>query len=277
MHIIETQHLCHVYQGNIIALDTINFIAPRNCRIAVIGPNGAGKSTLFKHLNGILKPTSGKVLIHGEPITKDNIREVRKNVGIVFQNPDDQIFSPTVEQDVAFGPTNLGLDEETVEHRVSEALQIVGLENYRHRVPHHLSGGEKKRVAIAGILAMEPMALVLDEPTAGLDPQGVRDLMGYIKNLSAEYGMAVIFSTHDISLVSELAEYIYVMNRGTFVAEGTVKEVFAQRELLKSVRLEVPVLPKLIGSMQDHKVDIRMGYTYDEAEKEFLRAFGKVS
>lgn len=277
MHIIETQHLCHIYQGNITALDKINFTAPRNCRIAVIGPNGAGKSTLFKHLNGILKPSSGKVLVHGEPITKDNIREVRKNVGIVFQNPDDQIFSPTVELDVAFGPTNLGLDEETITHRVSEALRIVGLEQYRHRVPHHLSGGEKKRVAIAGILAMEPMALVLDEPTAGLDPQGVRDLMGYIKNLSTEYGMAVIFSTHDISLVSELAEYIYVMNQGTFVAEGAVREVFSQRELLKSVRLDVPILPKLIGSMQDHQVDIGMGYTYDEAETEFLKAFGKIS
>ena len=245
MHIIETQHLCHIYQGNITALDKNQFLPlQETAELQFIGPNGAGKSTLFKHLNGILKPSSGKVLVHGEPITKDNIREVRKNVGIVFQNPDDQIFSPTVELDVAFGPTNLGLDEETITHRVSEALRIVGLEQYRHRVPHHLSGGEKKRVAIAGILAMEPMALVLDEPTAGLDPQGVRDLMGYIKNLSTEYGMAVIFSTHDISLVSELAEYIYVMNQGTFVAEGAVREVFSQRELLKSVRLDVPILPK---------------------------------
>ncbi|MDD1724804.1 MAG: ATP-binding cassette domain-containing protein, partial [Methanospirillum sp.] len=156
MHIIETKNLCHVYRGNITALQDISFIAPRNTRIAVIGSNGAGKSTLFKHLNGILQPTSGTVLVRGEPITKDNIKEVRKTVGLVFQNPDDQIFSPTVEQDVAFGPTNLGLEEEIVRHRVSEALRIVGLEDYRTRVPHHLSGGEKKRVAIAGIIAMEP-------------------------------------------------------------------------------------------------------------------------
>jgi cobalt/nickel transport system ATP-binding protein len=146
MHIIETQDLCHTYKGNIHALKNISFIAPRNTRIAIIGPNGAGKSTLFKHFNGVLKPTSGKVLIRGEPITKENIREVRRTVGLVFQNPDDQIFSPTVEQDVAFGPMNMGLDDEAVRHRVSEALRTVGLSEYRNRVPHHLSGGEKKRL-----------------------------------------------------------------------------------------------------------------------------------
>jgi cobalt/nickel transport system ATP-binding protein len=196
-------------------------------------------------------------------------------VGIVFQNPDDQIFSPTVEQDVAFGPTNLGLDEETIRHRVDESLRIVGLENYRHRVPHHLSGGEKKRVAIAGVLAMEPMVMILDEPTAGLDPQGVHDLVGYIKNLSVQYGMTVIFSTHDIALVSELAEYIYVMNQGTFVANGSMQEIFGQPDLLRSVRLDVPVLQKLIRTLQENHVDIKMGYSYDEVKTEFLRAFGK--
>ena len=171
MHLIETRDLCYVYPGKVTALDHINFIAPRNARIAVIGSNGAGKSTLFKHFNGIFKPTSGSVLVRGEPITKQNTKEIRKFVGIVFQNPDDQIFSPTVEQDVAFGPTNLGLDPETIHHRVHEALKVVGIEHLATRVPHHLSGGEKKRVAIAGVIAMEPEVLVLDEPTAGLDPQ----------------------------------------------------------------------------------------------------------
>jgi len=276
MHIIETQHLCYKYRGNISALDNIDFIAKRNSKIAIIGPNGAGKSTLFKHLNGILKPYSGTILIKGEPITKDNIREIRKTVGLVFQNPDDQIFSPTVEQDVAFGPTNLGLDAETICHRVSEALKIVGLEDYRTRVTHHLSGGEKKRVAIAGVIAMEPQVLVLDEPTAGLDPQGIRDVISYIKNFSEQYGITVIFSTHDISLVSELADYIYVMNKGTFVAQGTVAEIFEKHELLNSVRLDVPVLPKLIHSLRNHEIQIEMGYTYSEAEIAFLKAFGKI-
>jgi cobalt/nickel transport system ATP-binding protein len=273
MHLIETRDLCYSYPHSVKALEGINFIAPRNARIAVIGSNGAGKSTLFKHFNGIFKPTSGSVLIRGEPITKQNIREVRKFVGIVFQNADDQIFSPTVEQDVAFGPTNLGLDEETIHHRVHEALKIVGIEHLADRVPHHLSGGEKKRVAIAGVIAMEPEVLVLDEPTAGLDPQGVHDLVGFINSLSKKYGMTVIFSTHDVGLVAEVSDYIYVMNKGRFVAEGTVEQIFMQPEMLRSMRLDVPVLPKLLSSLQKNDIPVSMAYTYEEAEKSLLAAY----
>ena len=152
MHLIETRDLTYVYPNSVTGLDRVNFIAPRNSRIAVIGANGAGKSTLFKHFNGIFKPTSGSVLIRGEPITKENIREVRKFVGVVFQNADDQIFAPTVEQDIAFGPTNIGLDEEIVAHRVQEALRMVGMEDRAERVPHHLSGGEKKGLRLRGSL-----------------------------------------------------------------------------------------------------------------------------
>lgn len=273
MHLIETRDLCYSYPHSVRALEGINFIAPRNARIAVIGSNGAGKSTLFKHFNGIFKPTSGSVLIRGEPITKQNIREVRKFVGIVFQNADDQIFSPTVEQDVAFGPTNLGLDEDTIHHRVHEALKIVGIEDLAERVPHHLSGGEKKRVAIAGVIAMEPEVLVLDEPTAGLDPQGVHDLVGFINSLSKTYGMTVIFSTHDVSLVAEVADYIYVMNKGRFAAEGTVEEVFMQPDMLKSMRLDVPVLPKLLLSLQKNDIPVTMAYTYEDAGKALVQAY----
>lgn len=275
MHLIETRDLCYTYPGNVVALDHINFIAPRNARIAVIGANGAGKSTLFKQFNGIFRPTTGSVLVRGEPITKANLREVRKCVGLVFQNPDDQIFSPTVEQDVAFGPMNLGLDEETVQHRVTEALGVVGIEHLRDRVPHHLSGGEKKRVAIAGVIAMEPQVLVLDEPTAGLDPQGVRDLVGFINSLSSKYGMTVIFSTHDVSLVPEVADYVYVMNKGQVVGTGTVEEIFINEEMLNSVRLGVPVLPKLISTLQKHGISISPAYSYADAERSFLSAFGK--
>jgi cobalt/nickel transport system ATP-binding protein len=273
MHLIETRDLCYSYPHSVKALEGINFIAPRNARIAVIGSNGAGKSTLFKHFNGIFKPTTGSVLIRGEPITKQNIREVRKFVGIVFQNADDQIFSPTVEQDVAFGPTNLGLDEETIHHRVHEALKIVGIEHLADRVPHHLSGGEKKRVAIAGVIAMEPEVLVLDEPTAGLDPQGVHDLVGFINSLSKKYGMTVIFSTHDVGLVAEVSDYIYVMNKGRFVAEGNVEQIFMQPDMLRSMRLDVPVLPKLLRSLQKNDIPVSMAYTYEEAEKSLLAAY----
>jgi cobalt/nickel transport system ATP-binding protein len=200
---------------------------------------------------------------------------VRKFVGLVFQHPDDQIFSPTVEQDVAFGPTNLGLDEETVHHRVHEALKIVGIEHLAHRVPHHLSGGEKKRVAIAGVIAMEPQVLVLDEPTAGLDPQGVSDLNIFINSLSAKYGMTVIFSTHDVALVPEIADYIYVMHKGKIVAEGTIDHVFMQPEMLKSFRLDVPVIPRLIKNLRDSGIAVSMAYTFEEARQSFLDAFGK--
>jgi cobalt/nickel transport system ATP-binding protein len=275
MHLIETRDLSYVYPGNVTALHHVNFVAPRNARIAVIGANGAGKSTLFKCFNGIFTPTSGQVLIRGEAITRENLREVRKFVGLVFQNPDDQIFSPTVEQDVAFGPMNLGLDVETVHHRVHEALQLVGIEDLAHRVPHHLSGGEKKRVAIAGIIAMEPEVLVLDEPTAGLDPRGVRELIDVINNLSLTFGMTVIFSTHDVSVIPEVADYLYVMAKGRFVAQGTVEEVFAQPELLASVRLDVPVLPRLIRSLIDSGIPVRMAYTYAQAEQALREAYGK--
>ena len=273
MHLIETRELTYVYPGNVTALHSLNFVAPRNARIAVIGSNGAGKSTLFKCFNGIFKPSSGSVLIRGEPITKENIREVRKFVGIVFQNADDQIFSPTVEQDVAFGPTNLGLDDETIHHRVHEALRLVGIEDLAHRVPHHLSGGEKNRVAIAGVIAMEPEVLVLDEPTAGLDPQGVSDLVTFINSLSKKFGMTVIFSTHDVSLVAEVADYVYVMNKGRFVAEGTVEEIFLQPDLLRSVRLDVPVLPKLLASLQKKGIPVPMAYTYEDAEKALVNTY----
>jgi len=273
MHLVETRDLTYIYPGNVMGLDRVNFIAPRNARIAVIGANGAGKSTLFKHFNGIFTPTSGSVLIHGEPITKNNLREVRKFVGLVFQNADDQIFSPTVEQDVAFGPMNLGLDENTVSHRVHEALQMVGIEYLRERVPHHLSGGEKKRVAIAGIIAMEPQVLVLDEPTAGLDPQGVRDLIDVINTLARKYGITVIFSTHEVSLVPEVADYLYVMHKGCVVAKGTIEEVFIHQDLLTSYRLDVPIIPQLIRSLQGQGVEMTMAYTIEDAEKAFLEAY----
>jgi cobalt/nickel transport system ATP-binding protein len=166
---------------------------------------------------------------------------------------------------------NLGLDQETVHHRVDEALAMVGIEYLRERVPHHLSGGEKKRVAIAGVIAMEPQVLVLDEPTAGLDPKGVKDLIAVINTLAERYGITVIFSTHEVSLVPEVADQLYVMHKGKIVAQGTVNEVFCDPGLLTSVRLDVPVIPKLIRSLQDEGIPLSMAYSLDEAKQEFLR------
>ncbi|WP_440951079.1 ATP-binding cassette domain-containing protein [Methanosphaerula subterraneus] len=273
MHLIETRNLSYQYTSNRKALDGVNFYAPRNARIAVIGSNGAGKSTLFRHFNGILTPSSGQVLVRGEQITKKNLKEIRKFVGLVFQHSDDQIFSPTVAQDIAFGPTNIGLDAETVEHRVSSALKMLGIEHLHDRVPHHLSGGEKKRVAIAGVIAMEPEVLVMDEPTAGLDPEGRDDLIRFMNDLVKTYGMTVIFSTHELDLIPSMADYIYVMDKGRICAQGTVEEIFLQEDLLRSVHLTIPVLPKLIRALQNQGIEVSMAYTYEEAEAAFLEAF----
>ena len=276
MHLIETRDLCYSYStSKDPVLSNINFIAGRKQRIAVLGPNGAGKSTLFRHFNGILKPKSGSVLIRGEPITKANIHEVRKFVGLVFQNPDDQVFSTTVEQDIAFGPCNLGLDEETVAHRVDSVVQMLGLEDLRNRAPHHLSGGEKKRVAIAGVLAMEPQVLILDEPTAGLDPQGVKELFSFLNTLPEKYGFTVIYSTHQVELVPEMADCVYVMEKGAITGYGTPQEIFLQDALIERAHLDLPALPKLIRALQAQGVSIESAYTYQDAEDSFMKAFGK--
>ncbi|HDR72784.1 MAG TPA: ATP-binding cassette domain-containing protein [Methanoculleus sp.] len=266
MHILETRDLSHSYGEGIHALCGVNFIAPRASTIAVLGPNGAGKSTLFKHFNGLLFPTSGEVLYRGEAVSRATVREVRKQVGIVFQNPDDQIFSPTVREDVAFGPVNLGLDAETIEHRVSGALDLLGIEHLADRPPHHLSGGEKKRVAIAGVIAMEPQVLVLDEPSSGLDPQGVDTLTAFLRTLPRRFGMTIIFSTHHVDLVPELADYIYVLDRGAVIGKGTVEELFLRNDLLQRARLREPPMMRLVRILRENGVDITTGYAQEEIE-----------
>lgn len=276
MHILETRNLRHSYNDDIEALKGINFIAGRKQKIALIGANGAGKSTLFKHFNGILTPSAGEVLVHGEPVSKANLREIRKTVGIVFQNSDDQVFSPTVEQDVAFGPTNLGLDEETIMHRVDETLKLLSIEHLRDRAPHHLSGGEKKRVAIAGILAMEPQVIVLDEPTAGLDPGGVRDLTGFLNELPEKYGMTIIFSTHSVELVPEIADFVYVLDKGEVVARGEVDTIFKEDGMLKQIGLDVPVFPRLIKKLNSRGMNIDMAFTFNETEKAIAKEFERL-
>ena len=264
MHLIETRDLCYSYQTT-PALLNVNFIAERKQKIAIIGENGAGKSTLFKQFCGILYPTSGEVLVRGECITKKNLKEVRKTVGVVFQNVDDQIFSVTVEQDIAFGPTNLGLDAETVKHRVSDAMDLLSISHLASRPPHQLSGGEKKRVAIAGVLAMEPSVLVLDEATAGLDSRGVRDLVAFLQRLPEELGMTVIFATHHIDLVVELADIVYVLDKGTVAAVGSVAEIFSQFELLDRLGIDLPSIPLLHKKLQESGVVIPMAYCVGES------------
>ena len=264
MQLIETRDLCYSYKTT-PALEHVNFIAKEKQKVAVIGANGAGKSTLFKHFCGILRQNSGEILVQGTPITTKNLKEVRKTIGVVFQNSDDQIFSVTVEQDIAFGPTNLGLDKETIEHRVSEVMDLLSISHLASRPPHQLSGGEKKRVAIAGVLAMEPSVLVLDEATAGLDPKGVRDLMAFLKRLPEELGMTVIFATHHMDLVMDLADIVYVMDKGKIAAVGSVAEIFSQFELLHNLHIELPPIPFLHKKLQERGISVPMAYSVDES------------
>jgi cobalt/nickel transport system ATP-binding protein len=271
MNIIETRSLTHVYRGKIKALDNVNFTAKPGERIAIIGANGAGKSTLFKHFNGILKPTTGEVMIKGEPISRKSILDVRKTVGVVFQDPDDQIFAPTVKQDVAFGPMNLGLSEELIEKRVRESLETVRLTGFEERAPHHLSTGEKKKVAIAGILAMQPEVLVLDEPTAGLDPGGAVRLIRLINEMNRYLGITTIVATHEVDIVPLLADRVCIMSSGRIIGDGAPAEIFSTDEMIKKTHLRLPIVAQLMEMLRDEGVPVNVRFTIEEARDELLR------
>jgi cobalt/nickel transport system ATP-binding protein len=251
MNIIETKDITYNYPDGTKALDNVNFKAEAGKIAALLGPNGAGKSTLFLHFNGILRPTSGSILIDGKEIKYDkkDLMRVRQNVGIVFQNPDDQLFAPTVVEDVAFGPMNLGLSKEEVKKRVDESLKKVGMEEYKKKAPHHLSGGQKKRVAIAGILAMKPKIMVLDEPTSGLDPKGASQILKLLYDLNKE-GMTIIISTHDVDLVPLYAYQVYIISNGKIIKEGSPQEVFEDIKTIRDANLRLPRIAHLMEILQ---------------------------
>jgi len=277
MHIIETQKLCYTYPDGTEALSNVDFIVQRSESVALLGANGAGKTTLLKHFNGLFTPTSGRVLVAGEEITKENLLWVRRLVGLVFQNPDEQLFAPSVAEDVAFGPRNLGLSEEVVQHRVEEALRLVGMEGYEERAPHNLSYGEKKRVAIAGVLAMEPQVLVLDEPTSGLDPAGAEELVSLLRRLR-RLGMSLVIATHDVDLVPEFAERVYLLHRGSVVAEGSAEEVFTGVvvESPGRYKLRLPYVTQLLARLREMGFEVELKLTVEEAATEVARHLGDI-
>lgn len=275
---LEVKNIKYSYNKDYQALKGVSLKVEEGEMVALLGKNGAGKSTLFLHLNGIFEPDEGQVFIEGEELKYDkkSLLKFRQKVGIVFQNPDDQIFAPTVEEDVAFGPLNLGLPMEEVQRRVTEALARVGMSGFEKKAPHHLSGGQKKRVAIAGILAMKPKIMVLDEPTAGLDPQGVTDLSKLLKELNDE-GITIIISTHEVNLVPNYAQRVFVLVDGLLIAEGTPKEIFAQPEILEKANLEVPIVTELFQELEKEGYDMNEDYplTIDEAKVKFLEILNK--
>ena len=227
--IIKIKNLSFSYPDGQQALAGVSLTVYQGETIALIGPNGAGKSTLFLHLNGILR-SNGRVEVFGGPISDDNLREVRRRVGMVFQNPDDQLFSPTVFEDVAFGPINLGYAAEEVHRSVAKALKWVGMAGYEKRSPHHLSLGEKKRIAIATVLSMSPEILVIDEPTSNLDPRSQWSLIALLKKLP----MTKVVASHDLELVRTLCQRVIILDRGKVVVDGTVEQVLSDIPLLKN-------------------------------------------
>jgi cobalt/nickel transport system ATP-binding protein len=260
MTLIETKNLRYSYPDGTSAVQGVDLKIERGEKIAFVGPNGSGKSTLFLLLNGTLRPAGGEVLISGRPIRYDSrsLRETRKKVGIVFQNSDDQLFAPTVRQDVGFGPVNLGLSREEAEERVARALEYVGIEGLKDRPPHHLSGGQKKRAAIAGVMAMDPEVMILDEPLSNLDPAGSEEVMGLLEELN-ERGTTMIISTHDVDLAYRWSDRVYLLADGKIADQGRPEEIFGQTKLLFGSGLRQPLIMEV----------------YDEISRRDLAAPGK--
>ncbi|NOX64147.1 MAG: ABC transporter ATP-binding protein [Chloroflexi bacterium] len=234
--ILQIERLTFAYPDGRVALRDVSLTLHRGEKTALVGPNGAGKSTLMLHLNGILNAANGAVKVAGLPTSKENLPRIRGIIGLVFQNPDDQLFSPTVFEDVAFGPLHMGLPEDEVRSRVVEALSQVDMLEYQHRLSHHLSVGEKKRIAIATVLSMRPQILALDEPTAGLDPRARRRLIELLRERSE----TMLVSTHDLLMVRELFPRMIIMDEGRVVADGPTEELLADEPLLQAHGLELP-------------------------------------
>lgn len=265
MNQIEVKDLVFTYlsdeelQQNIcdFVINGVSLTVKKGEFLSVIGHNGSGKSTLSKHFNAILLPTGGKVLIEGmDTLDEDKCYDIRRKVGLVLQNPDNQLVASIVEEDVAFGPENLGVEPKEIRTRVDEALKAVGMYEYRTFAPHKLSGGQKQRVAIAGILAMKPDCIVLDEPTAMLDPKGREEVLTAIHTLNSDYGITIVLITHNMD-EAVTSDRVIVMDGGKVLTEGTPKEVFSQVELLKKHRLDVPQSTELCYKLRAYGLDIK--------------------
>ncbi len=250
---MEAQGLYYTYEDGTVALDHISLRAEQGKITGILGANGAGKSTLFLNLNGVLTPKEGAVTVNGRRAVYDRkgIREVRRQVGIVFQDPDDQLFSADVYRDISFGGVNLGLPEEEVRRRVEAAMERTGVGALRDKPTHALSFGQKKRVAIAGVLVMEPSVMILDEPTAGLDPQGVSDIMHLLTELRDGLGMTILIATHDMDIVPLYCDYAYLLSGGRVILEGRPEELFAQPEELRKNHLRLPRIAHLMEILRE--------------------------
>ena len=281
MGIIKAKQLVHEYirrdeEGNVesiqTALDHVDLDVKQGDFIAILGHNGSGKSTLAKHINALLAPSEGSLFVDGMDVSKEeNVIPVRKTAGMVFQNPDNQIIASVVEEDVGFGPENIGVPTDEIWQRVEESLKAVGMLKYRHHSPNKLSGGQKQRVAIAGVVAMEPKCIVLDEPTAMLDPNGRADVIRTAHELNQKKGVTIILITHYMEEVVG-ADKVIVMDKGKVVMQGTPREIFSQVGELKEYRLDVPQVTILADLLRQSGLDIPLGVlTREELVGHILR------
>ena len=281
---IKIENLTHVYMPKSpfekIALDNVSIEIADGDFVALIGHTGSGKSTLIQHMNGLLKPSKGKILVDGIDITAKGVKltDIRKKVGLVFQYAEYQLFEETIEKDIAFGPKNLGLSEEEISKRVKKSIEMVGLsyEVYKNKSPFDLSGGQKRRVAIAGVIAMEPKTLILDEPTAGLDPKGRDDVLRQIQRLHKEYGMTIILVSHSMEDVAKIALKVIVMNQGKVMLQGTPKEIFKEVETLEKIGLGVPQVTYLMQALKAKGFKVSEdAYTIEQARVEILKSLAE--
>ena len=270
---ITVRDVRYTYPDGSVALDNVNLEVMKDEKVAILGPNGAGKSTLLMHMAGVLTPQQGEVTILGMPVNEKNVHQIRGKVGMTFQNPDDQLFCSTVYEDVAYGPLNLGLPRDEVVSRTREALRQVGIEGYDDRPPHRLSEGEKKKVAIATVLSMQPKIMIIDEPSANLDPKSRQELIDLIKDLQEKQSFTLVVATHDVNLVPQVADRTFILNQGRVIAEGPAREVFLDLEVLHRARLEPPSVTRLFNLLTERNAVAleRMPLTIDEALREVQR------
>jgi cobalt/nickel transport system ATP-binding protein len=278
MKAIETINLSHTYPDGTKAIENINFIVEKGKNIAILGPNGAGKSTLLHHFNGLLMPTSGKVNVLGKEVTKQNLDEIRQKVGLVFQDPDDQLFARTVALDVAFGPTNLKLSKAEIAQRVNWAIEVTELKGLENKSPSNLSGGQKRRASIAGVLAMKPEIIILDEPMSNLDPKTSSKVLNLLMQLNKDLGLTLVIATHDVDLVPLFADEICILNKGQILMQGPPREIFSKADLIRSVDLRLPRITHLFEILNKEdslRGDAQYPLTIGEARREILEMMEK--
>ena len=281
---IEVKNLTHIYNEGLphesVALDDVSFRIEDKSFVGVIGHTGSGKSTLLQHLNGLLKPESGTIVIDGVDITDSHTKmlDIRKKVGLVFQYPEYQLFEETVAKDVAFGPTNLGLDQEEIDARVRESIELVGLdyERLKDKSPFELSGGQKRRVAIAGVLAMKPDILVLDEPTAGLNPKAHFDILDMVADIHKRENNITIFVSHNMNDIARMSDQVLVIDKGRLAMDGTPSEVFRREEELKAMGLALPDATEIVSQLRKRGMELPADcLTVDQAAEAIVAALGK--